>query len=362
VAVKAYDLVVAGGGPAGSAAAITAARQGARVLLLERGRLPRHKVCGEFVSAEALGLLGGLLEKTPGGAQLLETALRLERARIFAAGKEAEAAIRPAAASVARFDLDHALWRAAEATGVECRMQSEVQAAERAGAGFALTCGEQQVEARAVVNAAGRWSKLGAAGTAQGWVGIKAHFRTGEEADTVDLYFFQGGYCGVQPVRLGGGERRLNVCALARAEQARSLEEVLASEPRLWRRSRDWEQETDTFTTFPLRFAPPEPVRESVLQAGDAAGFIDPFLGDGISLALRSGALAGDALGVLWKARVGVEEAERRYQARYRGELLPAFRRARRLRQALRFPEAALALLRLPGVGEYVVRKTRVGA
>jgi len=56
-----YDLIVIGGGPAGSAAAIAAARAGAQVLLLERGRYPRHKVCGEFVSAESLDLLSTLL-------------------------------------------------------------------------------------------------------------------------------------------------------------------------------------------------------------------------------------------------------------------------------------------------------------
>ena len=52
-----YDLIIIGGGPAGSAAAITAARCGAKVLLLERGHFPRHKVCGEFVSAESRVLL-----------------------------------------------------------------------------------------------------------------------------------------------------------------------------------------------------------------------------------------------------------------------------------------------------------------
>jgi len=46
-----YDLIVVGAGPAGSAAAISAAKKGATVLLLERSRFPRHKVCGEFVSA-----------------------------------------------------------------------------------------------------------------------------------------------------------------------------------------------------------------------------------------------------------------------------------------------------------------------
>jgi len=45
-----FDLAIIGGGPAGTAAAITASRSGARVLLLERGAFPRHKVCGEFIS------------------------------------------------------------------------------------------------------------------------------------------------------------------------------------------------------------------------------------------------------------------------------------------------------------------------
>ena len=56
-----FDLAIIGGGPAGTSAAITSARAGARVLLLERGRLPRQRVCGEFVSSESIGLLGDLL-------------------------------------------------------------------------------------------------------------------------------------------------------------------------------------------------------------------------------------------------------------------------------------------------------------
>jgi flavin-dependent dehydrogenase len=75
------DLIVIGGGPAGTSAAITCARNGARVLLLERGRFPRHKVCGEFVSAESLDLLAGLL--APQDKPLLADAIRIPRARVF---------------------------------------------------------------------------------------------------------------------------------------------------------------------------------------------------------------------------------------------------------------------------------------
>ncbi len=60
-----YDLIVVGAGPAGSAAAISAAKKGATVLLLERSRFPRHKVCGEFVSAESLGTRAAKVESRP---------------------------------------------------------------------------------------------------------------------------------------------------------------------------------------------------------------------------------------------------------------------------------------------------------
>ncbi|HZM09179.1 MAG TPA: FAD-dependent oxidoreductase, partial [Candidatus Limnocylindrales bacterium] len=49
-----FDLAIVGAGPAGSSSAITAARLGARVGLFEAKDFPRHRVCGEFVSAESL--------------------------------------------------------------------------------------------------------------------------------------------------------------------------------------------------------------------------------------------------------------------------------------------------------------------
>ena len=52
-----YDAAVVGAGPAGSAAAILLARAGRKVLLVEKDTFPRHKVCGEFLSSDALPLL-----------------------------------------------------------------------------------------------------------------------------------------------------------------------------------------------------------------------------------------------------------------------------------------------------------------
>ncbi len=110
-----YDLIVIGGGPAGAAAAIVAGGNGRRVLLLERGKFPRHKVCGEFVSAESLGLLKTLLDSQQSG--LLRDAVQIPGARLFLDDRTLSTVVDPPAASIARLDLDLALWDSAERAG-----------------------------------------------------------------------------------------------------------------------------------------------------------------------------------------------------------------------------------------------------
>ena len=357
-----YDLVVAGGGPAGTSAAITAACLGARVLLLERGHYPRQKVCGEFVSPEALALLESLLG--PEAEALLRAAPRLARARAFVAGQCLEFSLAAPGTSISRFDFDAALWRAAQDAGAEARQDVTVESMEQGGT-FQVATSAGVFVANSVINASGRWSNLNPNGeaarpAAAPWLGIKAHFTEPEAPDTVDLYFFEGGYCGVQP--LGGG--RVNACAMVRADRARSLDEVLAQHPELQQRSRGWQPVTEAVTTAPLVFRPPRVLRAGVLQAGDGAGFLDPFIGDGISAALHSGALAARALSEFWQGRAGLEQAARHYQEEYERVLLPAFRTARRLRWLLHHVPGALRapvakLLRTPPVARYLVARTR---
>ena len=185
-----YDLIVIGGGPAGSSAAITAARSGARVLLLERGRFPRQKVCGEFVSAESLGLLENLLDAEQ--RSLLGDAIRIARTRVFLDDRVLQAPVLPAAASIARLDLDDALWSAAQASGAETRQQVTVQGVRGSGP-FVVNTSVGDFETRAVVNASGRWSNLNPAPPSNGhprWIGVKGHFEEASPPPSVDSVFF----------------------------------------------------------------------------------------------------------------------------------------------------------------------------
>ncbi|HET7873535.1 MAG TPA: NAD(P)/FAD-dependent oxidoreductase [Terriglobales bacterium] len=365
-----YDLIVAGAGPAGCACAITAARAGARVLLLEKDTFPRHKVCGEFVSPESLELLQSLLRPT--SAELaafssLSSRLTIGAARIFLDGKSITIRVSPPARSVPRFDLDAALLNSARSHGASVREQTTVCEVQNRGRYFHVVTAAQTFTGKTVVNASGRWSHLSQPKTDSGarWIGFKAHFREAGPPPSVDLYFFPGGYCGVTPVN-DGPDAAVNACAMVRADVCRSLPEVFAQHPELWRRSRDWEPLFPAISTSGLIFREPETRDRELLLAGDAAGFIDPFAGDGISLALHSGTLAGECMCAFLERKWSLEQALIQYGDRYRGRFSRAFKNAAHLRRLLETPAWIRSrLLGLAGtslVAGLIVRGTRAKA
>ncbi|HEY2497252.1 MAG TPA: NAD(P)/FAD-dependent oxidoreductase [Candidatus Angelobacter sp.] len=350
-----YDLIVIGAGPAGSACAITAARQGAKVLLLEKDEFPRQKVCGEFVSSESLALLHGLL-----GENNFGKCPQIASSRIFLDSKILTLPVSPAAQSIPRFDLDAALFRAAQHGGVTALESTAIREVQRKEV-FHVTSDQDTFTARAAINTTGRWSKLTQFDISgkEKWIGLKAHFKEPAPPQSVDLYFFAGGYCGVTPVTADS----VNACAMVRIDIAHTLEEVFAKEPHLRERSRSWQPLFSTVTTSPLYFREPQTELDGMLLAGDSAGFIDPFAGDGISLASQTGTLAAELIIPYLRGTCSLEQVHRQYQAEYRKRFNPAFRNAARLRTALAAPKwvrsTALTFAGIPGVGKFLVRGTR---
>jgi flavin-dependent dehydrogenase len=261
---------------------------------------------------------------------------------------------------------------------------------------FTLTSQGEIFKARAVVNATGRWSNLASTAARASatspmrkdrWIGVKAHFRensapnasSAREAapdalvrgDSVDLYFFDGGYCGVQPVDLvsddqsqNGAGTRINACAMVRADVATAIAEVLRRHPALLERSRSWQPLMEPVSTSPLVFHQPEPVIDSMLQAGDSATFVDPFVGDGISLALRSGALGAECLLPFFRGECTLAQAAEEYCALYKLRLASVFHASSRLRRMLNWPtivrKPILSLLeKTPSLTRQLVKMTR---
>ena len=351
-----YDLIVVGAGPAGCACAITAARVGAKVLLLEKDRFPRHKVCGEFVSGESLTLLDSLLAGHARTKHNFAAYPEIGGARIFLEGKIASLPLFPPARSIPRFDLDAALLQCARSAGVHAEESVVVRRVEHNGV-FTVYSDGPGFSGKAIVNCSGRWSQLtqyDATGKEK-WIGLKAHFSETQPASSVDLYYFPGGYCGVLPV----SHDAVNVCAMVRADTARSLEEVFVALPPLWDRSRDWTQLFPTITTSPLYFRRLVTCDQGMILAGDAAGFIDPFAGDGISLALQSGALAAESLTGFLQGKISLAQAQLQYNDAYLRRLASAFRNATRLRKLLAAP-AWLRSMLMGVVGARPVARTIV--
>ena len=361
-----YDLIVIGAGPAGSSAAITAAKNGAKVLLLEKARFPRHKVCGEFVSSESLELLSMLLAAEY--AKLLHDAIRIPQSRIFLDGRVLQAEIKPAAASIARFDLDLALWNSAKESGVGVSDQTTIQKISY-NTHFHVQTTKGDFESSCVIDASGRWSNLTAKSSLTPqtkWLGVKGHFAEESPSNSVDLYFFAGGYCGVQPVELSdhSSNGRVNACAMVRADVASNLAEVLTLNHALRERSQSWQSLMDPVSTSPLIFRDPSPLRENILCAGDAAAFVDPFIGDGISLALQSGALASRSLAPFIQKTLSLPQACENYRREYEKDMARVYQASSKIRRMLNVPRRlrkpfVFLLEKNPAITRYLVRKTR---
>lgn len=374
------DLAVIGGGPAGTAAALEARRRGLRVALWERESFPRDKVCGEFISAESLPILD---EEIP---EVLASAAFIKRAEFVSSrGRVRGFSLPRPARGLSRRVLDHALWRAAAEARACVREGETVRRISRVphrGGQRPLWTIESESgsveEARSLIIACGRWWKLeGLRSPASGerdrapgpWLGVKAHFRSVAPRAAVEMFYFPGGYCGLAPVEDG----LYNACclvhrSLTRARRGGEVRDFaqwigrVARHAELNERLRGAIQEGQTVSTAPVEPARRRAEVQGALLAGDASGFLDPFTGDGISMALHSGRMAAEELAA---HLAGESESFESVAANYRSRLNLSVRRsyavAGLLRTLVRAPgmvqDAAAAVL--PRLGARLLAETR---
>ena len=316
-----YDVAIIGGGPAGSTCAAFCATIGLRVVLIEREKFPREKVCGDCLNPECWPILRRLgidqrVRALPHGAldwvefiNVRDVHLRVDLPR----GENAEIAIKRSA-------FDFILLERARELGAEVREACTLTSIEKSDGACKLTTSEVTAEfrARVLVGADGRNSTVARLlgllpRIARERVALQAHIPLPRGfGNRVVLQLLPGGYSGQAPVN----DIELNLCLVGRPKSIRALQhwatEYFNLEPtQTWR------------TITPLTRSALPPARENVLFVGDAARVVEPFTGEGIFYALRSGELAAAAAKDM--IRGNAAKAARNYAAKhaaiYRGRL-----------------------------------------
>ncbi|MGH9824081.1 MAG: NAD(P)/FAD-dependent oxidoreductase, partial [Blastocatellia bacterium] len=218
-----YDVIVVGAGPAGSTAASMLASQGVRTLLLEEKRMPREKVCGEFITPECFPTLDrlGALDRilNVGARQISSITLSAPgKTPVGATMKDISGA--DYALGVSRSRFDHILFQRAAESGAHCLEGIAVKRCLYGSGGespsgvecLSLDSGRRvDFNASVIIDASGRGSRLmverseraaGQRGSRR--YAMKAHLSGVESANgKVQLFFFPNGYGGLSPVEDG---------------------------------------------------------------------------------------------------------------------------------------------------------------
>jgi flavin-dependent dehydrogenase len=293
-----WDVVVIGAGPAGAVAALDAARQGLRTLLVDAKRFPRRKACGGCLSQSAVATL-----KQVGLESVLHEldAPRIDRVRLFAGNSACDLHL-PSGYAIDRSRFDLALVERAIAAGVTfaAGCVAKVLGVQSGVQRIGLTALNRTTVAAAHVAVAAdgllRSSLHAVAPSATGptprsRIGIAAMVDAHEaplSTGVIEMSIARRGYAG--QVRLN--DRRLLVAAaidrdmLTSRSSGKAVAEILGArgEP-----IRELLVAAEWHAAPPLTRRPTSIAGERWFAIGDAAGYVEPFTGDGMAAALETG-------------------------------------------------------------------------
>jgi len=360
-----YDTIVVGAGPAGTSTAIGLAERGVRVALVDKARFPRVKPCAEYVNPEAMRILDrlGLLHdvEAAGAAVFRGMSVISPGGRQLALDYSADAGRH--ALGISRRIMDTLAVERCRSLGVEVFEGTRVRTVTT-GYGIVGTIGATQagrpieVHGRVIVGADGHHSavaRLLGLDLHVRWprrIGLAAHLDHFSLIDEMgEMHVGPDGYCGIAPQEDG----RVNVAMVVGmdAVQQRSasvesfFDAALLTYPALAERVRSAQRVTPVRGVGPLARRVLRVSGNGYLLVGDAAGFFDPFTGEGIFDALHGGELAAEAIA----AALDVGNTS--------GTALGAYDRARRAAFAEKRRAAWLvqAFVRSPRLMDYAIER-----
>src|SRR5437763_777495 len=318
-----FDVAIIGGGPAGSSCAAFCALADLHTLVLERERFPREKVCGDCLNPscwpvlDRLALAPRVLDLAHSKLTSVEF-IAIDGHKVIVhlpTGDPPEAG----EISVKRSLFDDLLLKRARELGAQVREEITVTAlAHEEGWKIATAIGES-FHARTLIGADGRNSTIARLRNllprpARERVALQAHIPLPRAfGNRIVLQFLREGYSGQAPVN----ETQLNLCLVGKPPTISRL--------RKWgERQFDLPADQSWRTITPLTRSPVISAHEKLFFIGDAARLVEPFTGEGIYYALRSGELAANAIVKILRGddrNSVLHEFGRAYAQMYRGRL-----------------------------------------
>ena len=367
-----FDVAVIGAGPAGSAAAALLARRGFSVALVDRDEFPRDKLCGEFLSYDALPVLDAL-----GATAAIDAAgaPSIRTCRIVGSRRTHEFDFPHAARGVSRMFFDDLLLRTATAAGATSFTGWTATDLTRSEIALARDGESRTLRAGVVIGAWGRWGRFDAQlqrtfvrDRSHRNFGFKRHYVRLEGApdDAIELYSFGRGYLGVSAVE--GGVT--NICGLVHASRLSGhkgrwdsfVDSIRVEERRLDSMYSRYAPAQEQFlSSEPVIFRPRSPVERGVLMIGDASGIIDPLTGNGMAMAIQSALVAAPYVERLLTT-ADRAEIERDYRAAHAAMFSARIAWSRRAAWVLARPrllDAMLATVRSERLAPFLLARTR---
>jgi flavin-dependent dehydrogenase len=294
------NIAIIGGGLAGLISAIQLIRAGVSCAVIEKKSYPFHRVCGEYVSNEALPFLKG--------SGLYPQELKLPQVKFFEfssiRGRSSRIPLDLGGFGISRYSFDHFLYRIARTEGVTFQLNTEATAINFVDEKFEIETTSGRQSADVVVGSFGKRSKIDVQQhrsfirKRSPFVGVKYHIRTDHPLDLISLHNFPGGYCGVCNVEEG----ITNLCYLTHRDNLKGSGDIKAMEQEVLFLN-PLIRDLFTNSTFLLdkpevineiSFETKDPVESHILMAGDAAGMITPVCGNGMAIAIHSGKILSE--------------------------------------------------------------------
>lgn len=362
------NAIIVGGGLAGLVSGIQLSMAGIPCLLIEKKSYPHHRVCGEYISNEAVPFLKrlGLYPDEFSPPQINRFQLS------SVTGRHATIPLDMGGFGISRFTFDHYLYQKAKACGVDCMLNTEVSDVRFQGEKFTISTQVKNFEADVVIGAFGKRSKLDLImgrrfiTKRSPYAAIKYHIRTDHPANLIALHNFRDGYCGISNVEDG----KTNLCYLTHRNNLRKTGSIASLEKDILQKN-DLLKYTFSNSEFlfekpevinEISFATKDPVEGHVLMAGDAAGMITPLCGNGMAMALHSSKVVSALVIQYCKGAITRMQLEKMYTAQWNAKFANRLRTGRQIQKLfgnalLSNAAVNLALYSRP-VADLIVRQT----